>query len=166
MKKLIFGLLISVFFISSAQAGETFKVGVLNLQKVLQTSPKVQKIRKALRAEFKPRSDKVKAAAAKLKKEMDKLYRDSAVMSQKDRQKLQDQITRDRRQVQALQASLQQDAGIKQRRKMQSFLENVNKKLQDLAKKEKYDLILLKGSLPYASSRIDVTDKLIKLLNR
>jgi outer membrane protein len=156
-------LLAAMGFVTQSHA-EGGKIGVLNLQKIFAESPQIQKINAQLEKEFKPRQEKLKQEADQLKSDMEKLNRDGSVMKDSERDELQGKIVKMRRQLQDEQQDLESDAGQAQQKSMQSFLDILNKKLEEFAVKNKYDLILRLQGVPYASKDVDVTNQIVEML--
>lgn len=165
MKKLmVAGLMIIGFFLANIAMADDLKVGVVDLQVLLSKAPQVEKIRVQLQKQFKPREEKLDSLAKALKVDMDKLYRDGAVMKEGDQQALQEKITKQRRELRGMQEDLQEDVNNAQQAEMQTFLKKVNEKLIIVAQQKHLDMVFLKDSMPYSSSKIDVTDDVLKTL--
>jgi outer membrane protein len=77
---------------SSVVFAENAKIGVVDLQKIMQTSAQMKQIQAKLEKEFKPRRDKLVAMEEGLKKDMESFKRDSAIMSQSQRKDLEKKI--------------------------------------------------------------------------
>lgn len=82
MKRLGLVLVAFVFSVFGASAfADAAKIGVVDLQKIMQTSSQIKEIQKKLEKEFKPRRDKLVAIEASIKADMEKFKRDSAILS-------------------------------------------------------------------------------------
>jgi len=57
------------------------KMGVVDLQRIMQTSTQMKAIQQKLEKEFQPRRNKLVAMEQNLKKDMEKFKREAAVMS-------------------------------------------------------------------------------------
>ena len=108
MKRLSGVLLAGIIALGCTSAfAEGAKIGVVDLQKIMQTAPQMKAIQDRLEKEFKPRRDKLVAMEESLKADMETFKRDSAVMSpakKKDMEKkvvgIQQQFERDGQQYQ------------------------------------------------------------------
>ena len=67
--------------------------------------------------------------------------------------------------VQRVESELREDIDIRRREEIGKLQQKINEAIEDLAEKEKYDLILYQG-VAFASKEIDITDKLIKILGK
>lgn len=141
-------------------------VGVIDLAQVLQSSPEMKKAADKLKAEFKPRQDRITAMQQDMQKNQDKIKRDSSVMSQVDLQALQDKVINERRDLQRMQEDYMQDLQAAQQQAMQGVLQGVDKIVQNIASQGHYDLILQKNSVAFASQRVDITPQVIQQMKQ
>src|SRR3990167_1294112 len=72
------------------------KIAVINVQQVLQQSPKVAAVSKKLESDFKDRQAKIGDEQKVLQDELEKFKQTAATISQKDRDVLQKKSTTDR----------------------------------------------------------------------
>lgn len=149
-------------FADNANSG--IKVGVINVQSIMQKSPMVAQLNKQLQAQFQPRQDQLVKAQNDLQAEVDKLNKNGAVMSNADRSALQDKIIADRANLQGLSQSFQQDLNSAQSQAMQQFMGKLQAAVNTVAANGKYDLILQRSGTPYVSNALDVTDQVLAQL--
>ena len=69
------------------------------------------------------------------------------------------------RKYQRAQKQLREDLSARQNEEYNIILERINNVISKLAEAEKFDLILQLQDSVYRSQRIDITDKVIKLLD-
>ena len=82
MKKTLLGLMmLSLGGLSTVAHAEETKIGVVDLQKIIQTSPQIQTIQQDLEKKFRPRRDSLIAAEKDLRAKMEAFKRDSVVMN-------------------------------------------------------------------------------------
>ena len=86
-------------------------------------------------------------------------------MSDSDKQKAQKKIQNSKIEIQRIERELREDIDIRRREEIGKLQQQINKSIEELAEKEKYDLILYQG-VAYASKGIDITDDLIKALGK
>ena len=142
---------------------EIFKIGYVVVEKVLKDAPQTAASNKKLEKEFKSRTDglqkKVKDVQAKEKD----FKKNSLTMSDSDKQKAQKKIQNMKIEVQRVERELREDIDIRRREEIGKLQQKINEAIEEMAKTEKYDLILYQG-VAYASKEIDITDELIKVL--
>lgn len=144
-----------------ATAPAAIKIGVLDMQQIMQQSPQVATLNKQLQSQFQPRQQKIVAAQKSLQDEMGKLNKDSTVMSASDRSSLQDKIISDRASFQAMVQSYQQDLQSAQNQAMQKFMADLQTAVGKVAKQDKYTLIVQRAAVPYLDPSLDVTNQVI-----
>ncbi len=76
MKKVLL-VVVSALFLCTAMASnaDSTKIVVVNIQKILQTSPEAKKIGADLQTKFEPRKNKILAAQKNLQADMDNLHK-------------------------------------------------------------------------------------------
>ena len=85
-------------------------------------------------------------------------------MSESERQKAQKKMQNAKIDIQRIERELREDIDIRRREEIGKLQQQINKSIESLAKKEKYDLILYQG-VAYASKGVDITNDLIKALD-
>ncbi|HAT1597423.1 TPA: OmpH family outer membrane protein [Legionella pneumophila] len=141
------------------------KIGVVDLQKIMQTSNQMKEIQQKLEKEFKPRRDKLVAKEASLKSDMEKFKRDGAIMSASQKKELEKKIVAAQQQFERDGQQYQQELSTAHNEAMEGLYNKVRTAIAKIAKDEKYDIIVQKDAAPFSSESLDVTDKVIKAIN-
>jgi outer membrane protein len=163
MKRLGLALVACVFGLLSVSAfAEGAKIGVVDLQKIMQVSPQMKTIQQKLEQEFKPRRDKLVAMETDLKKEMDQFKRDSAIMSEPQKKDLEKKIVTTQQQFEREGQQYQQELSTAHNEAMEGLYAKVRAAISKVAQSEKFDIILQKDAAPYTNDKLDVTDKVLK----
>ena len=169
MKKI--GILVSALLlvvgVETVQAAEApqLKVAVVNVQQVLQQSPRVAELSKKLEGQFKTRQAKIGDEQKALQDELDKFKRDSPTMSQKDRDATQKKIATDRADLVKQVVAYQQDLQKEQNKIMQGILGDLNGIVSNIAKNKSYALVLDSQAVIFASDGNDITKDVAKQFN-
>lgn len=137
------------------------KVGVVDVREIVGKSPETEAISKKLQNEFKSRESELIALDKSINTKAEKLKKDASVMSEAERSKLERELYSLQRDMQRMQAEFRDDTQLRQQEEMQKFLEKVRGKIVDIAKSEKYDLILHAEAAPYVSDQVDITQKVL-----
>lgn len=168
MKKLFLtaSILVASLLFGTGSAYAELKVGVIDLQQIMQKSNQIATINSQLTKEFKPRQDKILALQKALQDETDQLTRNSATMTESDRNKLQDKIIADRANLQGMSLSFQRDVNAAQNQGMQKFMTQLNGVVNTVAKANNFDLILQRAGVPFVKTELDVTNKVLDQLNK
>lgn len=160
---LALALLFTVF--SAGVFAEGSKIGVVDLQKIMQTSDDVKAIQATLEEKFKPRRDKIMGMEADLKKEMEAFKRDSSVMSQAKRQELEQKIVAAQQTFEQEGQQYQQELSAAHNEAMEKFYDKIRAAIAKIAEAEKYDLVFQKDAAPFSVEKLDVTSKVIKVIS-
>lgn len=165
--KRVSGFIIALLFgfgVVSAFANDA-KIGVVDLQKIMQTSSQMKGIQAKLEAEFKPRRDKLVAMEEGLKKDMEKFKRDSAVLSQAQKKEMEKKIVVTQQTFEREGQQYQQELSTAHNEAMEELYGKIRKAISKVAESDKFDLILQKDAAPFSVSKLDVTDLVIKKID-
>ena len=145
-------------------APQSYKVGVVDVGKILQQDPQMQQMNKKLQERFKTIQDKIEAAAKQLQSDQEKLKRDTAILSQVKAADLKEKIVREERDLARMKQDFYQDARSAQNQAMKTILDSVKAIVEKIAKSDNYDLVLQRNNVAFASDRVDITEKVIAKL--
>lgn len=151
---------------AAAQSGApSLRVAVVNVQQVLQQSPRVNELSKKLETQFKTRQTKIADQQKALQDELDKFKKESPTMSQKDRDAMQKKIANDRSDLVKQVVAYQQDLQKEQNKIMQGILNDLNGIVSTIAKAQNYALVLDSQAVIYATDGNDITKDVAKQFN-
>ena len=159
------GALVLAAGLNSAFAVDTMKVAVVNVQQVLQQSPRVADLSKKLENQFKARQTKIGDEQKSLQDAMDKFKRESPTMSQKNRDSMEKKIAADRANLVKEVVAYQQDLQKEQTKVMQGVLGDLNGIVSNLAKDQHYNLVLDSQAVIFAENGNDITKEVEKKFN-
>jgi outer membrane protein len=161
---LVVGLLLS--WSGWALAASEVKLGVVDVQKIVQHSPEVEQLNKRLEAQFKSRQQTLISEDETFQKKMQKFNRESSVMGESQREKMSEELNREGRDMQRAQQDFQEDLEAAKQKAKQDLMQKIQKSIAALAKQEKYDVVLSKFGMPYVNESVDLTDKVIEQLKK
>lgn len=141
-------------------------IAVVNVQQVLQQSPKVAELSKKLQDQFKARQEKLDGSQKALQEQLEKFKKDAPTMAAKDRDSLQKKITDDRANLVKEVVAFQQDLNKEQGKVMQGILNQLNGIISGLAKKNNYTLVLDAQAVVFATDAADITKQVSKDFNK
>ena len=165
MNKKLLGIFFSIILLLPISALAEIKIGYVVVEKVLKEAPQTVVSNKKLEKEFKSRTDGLQKKVKAIQKQDKDYKKNSVTMSESERQKAQKKIQNAKIDIQRIERELREDIDIRRREEIGKLQQQINKAIEDLAKKEKYDLILYQG-VAYASKGIDITNDLIKSLGK
>ncbi len=145
-----------------AQAQE-LKIGYVNSDRVLRDAAPAKAAQAKLEAEFGKREKDLNDAANKVKTAADKLDKDAPTLSETERGRRQRELVEQDRDIQRKRREFQEDLNQRKNEELAAVVERANKVIKQIYEQEKYDLVL--QDAVFASTRVDITDKVIRLLN-
>ncbi len=163
MKRLGGVLMALSLLLSGAMAyADGSKIGVVDLQKIMQTSSQMKSIQEKLEKEFKPRRDKLIAMEENLKKDMETFKRDTAVMSQTQRKDLEKKMVSEQQQFERDGQQYQQELSTAHNDAMEDFYNKIRAAIAKVAENEKYDIVFQKDAAPFSVEKLDITAKVMQ----
>jgi outer membrane protein len=171
MKKIavLFALILCFLFQNSAMAaGTTTKIGVVDMDRCMKESNEGKRVTESLKKEFDAMQQKYVNAQKELSDLQKDLEKQSLMLSSDARESKQSEYDRKNRELNYLSQDLSEDAQTAQQNANQKMLKQLNSVIQNLGKQQAFDLVLEKSNtiILYASSAIDITDLVIKELNK
>ena len=160
LSSLIVGFLFAISV--SNLFAEGVKVGVVDLQKIMQTSPQMKVIQQQVEKDFKPRRDKLVAMEGSLKNDMEKFKRDSTVMSDAQKKELEKKIIAAQQLFERQGQQYQQELSTAHNEAMEGLYTKIRTAIKVVAEAQKYDIILQKDAAPFSIDSLDVTPAVIK----
>jgi outer membrane protein len=148
---------------ASPALAQELKIGYVNSDKVLREATPAKAAQAKLEAEFSKRDKDLNDVAAKLKAAADKLEKDGPTLSESERNRRQRELVESDRDLQRKRREFQEDLNQRRNEELASVVERANRVIKQIFDAEKYDLIL--QEVVFASGRVDITDKVIRILN-
>lgn len=163
MKKLVLLLmtLVSLSIAAVPAFADNMKIGVLNMQELLQKMPQMKQINDSMKKQFGDREAQIVSAQNDLKKAADDFRKNNAVMSDKDKQAVEQKLVKQEQDLQQMQAAFQKDYVATQNKQIASLLDQIKAVVKNVAAKDKYNLILINAGVAYADDNIDVTNEVL-----
>jgi outer membrane protein len=141
------------------------KIGYVQVDKILQDAPQTAESGKKLEREFSPRSqdlDKMQKQIHDIEASLDK---EGVTLSETDRRNKERDVSNMKIDFQRKQRELREDINLRKNEELASLQDRINKAVQSVSESEGYDLVVYSG-VAYASKKIDITDKVLKLLGK
>jgi outer membrane protein len=157
-------LFVATFFIINGVQAQEMKIGVVSTERIFREAAPYKAAQAKIEAEFSKRQKELQDQAARLKTAADKLDKDAAVLSDSDRTKRQRDLADMDKEFQRNQREFREDLNQRRNEEMANVIERTNRVIKQIAETEKYDLVLQEAV--YISPRIDITDKVLKALNK
>ena len=150
---------------ATSAAADDLKIGYVNSDRVLRDAIPAKAAQAKLEAEFSKREKDLAEVATRLKAASDKLDKDGPTLAEAERARRQRELVDQDRELQRKRREFQEDLNQRKNEELASVVERANKVVKQIYDSEKFDLILQGDVVIFASSRVDITDKVIKALN-
>ena len=139
-------------------------IGFVSLERILREAPAAQRAQKKLEQEFAQRGQELSKMAEQLKKIQGNLEKNAVTMSESERQKREREFGDVNRDFQRRQREFNEDLAQRRKEEFEGVLERANRAVRQIAEAEKLDVVFQNEQVVWASTRIDITDKVIKAL--
>lgn len=139
------------------------RIGAVNVDKLFNESNLAKQSQARLEKDFAKRQADIRDGAEKIRVAAEKLDRDAAVMSEAERIRRQRELADQDRELQRKQREFTEDLNQRNFEDRAKIAEKANIALKQVAEQKRLDVIV--QDPPYANSKIDVTDDIIKVLN-
>jgi outer membrane protein len=152
------------FLLAGGVAAQESRVAFVSAERVLREATPAKAATLKIEQEFSKREKELQDMAARLKSMSDKLDKDAAVLSDSDRIKRQRELADLDKDFQRKQREFREDLNQRRNEELAIVLERVTKVIKQIAEQEKYDMVFQEAA--YVSPRVDITDKVLKALNK
>jgi outer membrane protein len=160
VKKLILAAC-TVLAVAHVQAAE-MKIGFVNTERVFREAAPAKRAQQVLEREFGARNSEL----AKIEKQgrdlTSELERDTGTLTEAQRRDKERQLADISRNFQRIQREIREDLNLRRNEELARVQERATRVINQIAEAEKFDLIIQEAV--FASSRIDITDKVIRAL--
>ena len=155
-------IVIGLFISANALAA---KVAVLEVQKIFAESKQAKAYQQALEKEFAPRQQVLQGKQAQLQLEARNYEKNRLIWSDNEAKKKENEIIRLRQEYQQYGQELQQELKQAQQKNIRSIESMIEEIVEDIAKKENYDLVLFQG-IAYHKKSLNITDRVLEVMNK
>ena len=160
MKILLAVLLAGWVFVAGAAE---LKIGFVNTERVFREAAPAKRAQQKLEREFAARN----AELAKLEKQgrdlQAELERENVTMPEAQRREKERALADISRNFQRMQREIREDLNLRRNEELASVQERATRVINQIAEQEKFDLIVQEAV--FASTRIDITEKVIRALS-
>lgn len=144
-------------------SAQELKIGYVNSERVLREALPAKAAQAKLETEFGKRERELNDSAQRFKAAADKLDKESPTLSDSERSRRQRELVEQERDLQRKRREFQEDLNQRRNEELAGVVERANRVIKQIFDGEHYDLIL--QEVIFASNRVDITEKVIKILN-
>lgn len=160
---LFLALMMAVSLPLNAQSQEV-KIGFVSTERIFRDAAPAKAATAKLEQEFSKREKDLQELASRVKSSAEKLDKDAPVLTDGDKMKRQRELTEMDKDFQRRQREFREDLNQRRNEELAIVLERANKVIKQIAEADKYDIVFQEAV--YSSPRIDITDKVLKALNK
>jgi outer membrane protein len=158
--KVALGLALVGMFALPASAQE-LRIGVVNIQALMEQAPQTKAAMDALQEEFAPRQREFVAKQQEFEDLSVKAQKDAPVMGETERRNAEKELRDLQREVTRLQTEFREDLNLRQNEELGKLQRDLLQEVQAYAQTEGYDLIVGDGVL-FASTAVNITTNVLQ----
>ena len=160
MKILPLVVLMFISMVAPTVMAVNLKIGYVNSAKVVDQAPQAKAALARLDKEFSPRDKKLVKSREKIKSLEVELEKGALVLGETARRSKERSLLILKRDVRRAAQEFREDYNLRRNEELAALQKLVYKTIIEIAKKQKFDLILHEGAI-YASDKIDITDRVL-----
>jgi len=160
-KQLAVSLILASAFVSAPSLAET-KIGFVNTEKLLREAPLSVAAQKKLEREFATRQQELQKHAKQARDLKEQLDKDGVTMSDSERKNKERDLGNLSRELQRQEREFREDLNLRRNEELGQIQERARKAIQEIARAEKYDLIVEQAV--FVDPKSDITDRVMKAL--
>lgn len=158
-------MVVSGLIIGTTVSAAELKIGYVQVDKLLQEAPQTAESGKKLEKEFSPRSQELERLQKQIRDLETALDKDRLTATDADRRNRERDASNLKLEFQRKQRELREDINLRKNEELAVLQDRINKAVTSVAEAENFDLVVY-GGVAYASKKIDITDKVLKLLGK
>lgn len=162
---IISAIIVLLSMTSNGICADVAKIGVLDGQRVLETSDAGQAARAQIKEKYSRMEEELKKRNVELEEMKKQFERNAMVMSQEKREQSQRDLQIKQMDLQQLSKKYTGELKELEQRLISKINTDAKKIVEEIGKSEGYLVIIDKAAVPYYPTSIDITDKMIKKYN-
>lgn len=155
----------SLLWLGSVNAADVAKIGVANLQRVLETSNQGKSAQEEIKKQKDQMELELKQKGGEIEELRKQLERESMVMSKEKREEKEREIRIKINDFKSLEKRYRAQLQNLEKKLVNALLKEVSSLVEEIGKKEGYLLIINNTTVLYSPGSINITDQLLKELN-
>src|SRR5512138_3133930 len=160
MKRFLCMLFLAGFAIAASAA--ELKIGFVNTERVFREAAPAKRAQQKLEREFSARNAELGRIEKQGRDLQQELERENVTMPEPTRREKERQLADISRNFQRIQREIREDLNLRRNEELAGVQERATRVINQIAEQEKFDLIIQEAV--FASSRIDITEKVIRAL--
>lgn len=166
MKTIVSSLIILLFASASAVAADSPKVGYVSVEKILTEAPQVQAVNDSMVERFGGQKTELQEMEKEINELQENYKRNELVMTEDKLNELKNEIIGKIQDFKQKEAVLQQEVATVRNQELAVLQQSVRSIIEEIAKAEKFDLILTSEGVAYANKDLDISDKVLARMKK
>jgi len=166
MKTLVTSLIILVFASANVMAASAPKIAYVSVEKILTEAPQVQAVNDSMLERFGGRKTELQEMEKEINEMQENYKRNELVMTEDKLNELKNNVIAKIQEFKQKEAVLQQEVATVRNQELAVLQQSVRSVIEDIAKAEKYDLILTSEGVAYANEKLDISNKVLERMKK
>ncbi|MGL5360772.1 MAG: OmpH family outer membrane protein [Shewanella sp.] len=158
--------LMTLVLLGAPLAAQAESIAVVDMGAVFEQLPQREQISQSLKSEFGDRMAEVQKMQDEMRSMMEKQQRDGALMNDTQKTELSRKFEALKSDYQLKGKALDEDLRRRQGEEQNKLLVKVQKAINTIAEKEKYDLVLERRAVVYVKPNADISGKVVEALSK
>ncbi len=166
MKVLATSLMILLFASANVMAASAPKIAYVSVEKILTEAPQVQAVNDSMLERFGGRKTELQEMEKEINEMQENYKRNELVMTEDKLNELKNNVIAKIQEFKQKEAVLQQEVATVRNQELAVLQQSVRSIIEEIAKDEKYDLILTSEGVAYANEKLDISDKVLERMKK
>ena len=166
MKVLATSLMILLFASANVMAASAPKIAYVCVEKILTEAPQVQAVNDSMLERFGGRKTELQEMEKEINEMQENYKRNELVMTEDKLNELKNSVIAKIQEFKQKEAVLQQEVATVRNQELAVLQQSVRSIIEDIAKAEKYDLILTSEGVAYANEKLDISNKVLERMKK
>ena len=149
----------------NAMAASDLKIGFVGVEKLLTQAPQVEAVNTAMMERFGGKKQELQDLEAEIKTMQENYKRNELVMTEDKLNELKTKLIGKVQTFKQMEATLNQEVSVMRNHELSVLQKAIREIINDVAKKDSYDLILSEGVV-FAADKIDITDVVLDRMKK
>lgn len=155
-----------MFAAANVMAASSPKIAYVSVEKILTEAPQVKAVNDSMMERFGGRKTELQEMEKEINEMQENYKRNELVMTEDKLNELKDSIITKIQDFKQKEAVLQQEVATVRNQELAVLQQSVRSIIQEIAKDEKYDLILTSEGVAYANEKLDISNKVLERMKK
>ena len=166
MKTLVSSLIVLLFVSANAMAAGSPKIGYVSVEKILTEAPQVQAVNDSMLERFGGRKTELQEMEKEINEMQEDFKRNELVMTEDKLNELKEGIIGKIQEFKQKEVALQQEVATVRNQELAVLQQSVRSIIEEVAKADKFDLVLTSEGVAYANQELDISDKVLARMKK